>query len=462
MTKSGGGVTTVGAVDWLRAHEEIEAPSAGRRRALASWGLLLAIAVMAAVAYLVAHSIAAGHVPLGTSVAGVDIGGLSAADARARLSTQLAPALQKPVEFTHGDDHYSIVPSDAGVRIDVEATVRASGAENGDWSPNQLMRYFTGGKAVRPSATVDPAVFGPAIEKLAAHIGKPAVEGTVAFDGGVAKAVYGQAGLAVDPAVAQRLLIDLALTHRTTELPLVQKNPSIPRDAIDKAVAGFGKTAMSGPVVVTVGTAKVAVAPAAFGPAIQMVPVNGDFTARVDPTALANALIALMPGTGLQPQDATVKIVNGAPRVVPPVIGVAFDPNALAAAFTQVLSTPGAARTVDAHAVVSAPGVGADTAGSWGITTPVGTATFAAPATNQPKLDGFVIRPGQTLQLSVLLGGLDPTLAAGLATAAQGAGLTTTAANGDVTVTAPANKGVLIQVTQIGTKELTITIWSSR
>lgn len=458
----GGEVTTRGAIDWLLAHEQIESPSAGRKRALASWGLLLFLAVIAAIGYLTAHSIASGRVPLGTTVAGVDIGGLTAADAKAKLSSQLEPALRAPVQFTHGDDHYSIVPADAGVRVDIDETLRAAGAEDSDWSINSIVRYFAGGKAVRPSASIDTAAFGPAMSKLAAQIGKPAIEGTLNFDGGVAHPVYGQPGLAVDPAVAQQLLINGALTRRTTELPLVQKNPSLARSVIDQALEGFGKTAMSAPVVVTVGASQIVVPPGAFGPTIAMVASGGTLTPRVDPGGLSAAIMALLPGTGPQAQDATVKIVNGAPRVVPALAGVAFDPNAVAAAFTQVLSTPGAPRVVDTHAVITMPAVTADVAQSWAITTALGSTTFAAAPTNQPKLDGFVIKPGQTLVLSALLGGPDPSLAAGLAAAAQGIGLPVTAANGDVSVGAPANKGVLIQVTPIGSKELTITLWSSR
>src|SRR3712207_4271749 len=59
----------------------------------------------------------------GVSVAGVDVGGLRVADARAKLERELVPQLGEPVALTFRRNRFEITPEAAGVTLDVGAMV---------------------------------------------------------------------------------------------------------------------------------------------------------------------------------------------------------------------------------------------------------------------------------------------------------------------------------------------------
>jgi lipoprotein-anchoring transpeptidase ErfK/SrfK len=60
----------------------------------------------------------------GVSIAGVDVGGLSARDARFRLETRLKPELERPVVAVYGSQRFTLDPAGARVRLDVAAMVK--------------------------------------------------------------------------------------------------------------------------------------------------------------------------------------------------------------------------------------------------------------------------------------------------------------------------------------------------
>src|SRR4051794_8269507 len=64
-----------------------------------------------------------GAVMSGTAVAGVDLGGLSRTDARARIVHDIGDRLSAPVTVRVGDTTADVVPSDLGIRLDAAATV---------------------------------------------------------------------------------------------------------------------------------------------------------------------------------------------------------------------------------------------------------------------------------------------------------------------------------------------------
>jgi lipoprotein-anchoring transpeptidase ErfK/SrfK len=59
----------------------------------------------------------------GVRIAGVDVGGLSARDARFRLRTRLQPKLGRPVVALYGSHRFVLDPAAAHVRLDVDAMV---------------------------------------------------------------------------------------------------------------------------------------------------------------------------------------------------------------------------------------------------------------------------------------------------------------------------------------------------
>ena len=62
----------------------------------------------------------------GVRIAGIDVGGLSARDARFRLQTRLTPKVDRPVVVLSGSHRFVLSPAAARVRLDIDAMVRAA------------------------------------------------------------------------------------------------------------------------------------------------------------------------------------------------------------------------------------------------------------------------------------------------------------------------------------------------
>ncbi|WP_370542060.1 hypothetical protein [Amycolatopsis sp. FDAARGOS 1241] len=122
----------------------------------------------------------AGDVPRGVLVAGVDVGGLSHADAEAKLRTQLQPRLTRPVPVHAGDVTASLVPAESGLGLDWPATLAQAGHQ--PLSPiTRILSFFTTREVgvVRKTdhEQVEQAVRGLAAAKL----NHPLVEGSIGF-----------------------------------------------------------------------------------------------------------------------------------------------------------------------------------------------------------------------------------------------------------------------------------------
>jgi hypothetical protein len=136
------------------------AVSRGRRRRLVGQGgnvvawLLVGLVVLAAGVYGALCLAAGDKVPVGTTVDGVDIGGLRQAAAEERLAAQLGPRSRQPIPVRAGGLETSVDPTDAGLGLDVTGTVRAAGGGN-IFTPARLWMYYTGAGDVEPQVTID-------------------------------------------------------------------------------------------------------------------------------------------------------------------------------------------------------------------------------------------------------------------------------------------------------------------
>src|SRR3954452_22623151 len=59
----------------------------------------------------------------GVQVAGVDVGGMTKAEARSALQVPLTESNSTPLTLQSGSDTYTIIPADSGLRFDLDATV---------------------------------------------------------------------------------------------------------------------------------------------------------------------------------------------------------------------------------------------------------------------------------------------------------------------------------------------------
>lgn len=336
--------------------------------------LLVLIGYGAAVAAVSGQEVAAG-----TTVAGVDIGGMSADEAVSTLRAELGDAATAPIPVTAGEATTEIDPAAAGLSVDWRATVdQASGLV---LNPAMLYRQLRGDVAVEPVIRTDAQALAEALAPLAEVSAQAAVEPTLAYSD-QAEVLYtpGTPGaqLDVEASSADIEAAYLGVPYQPLALPMTQVAASVSDQEAQRVRDEIAAPAVSAPVTVRV-TKAVKVEPTA-SPSTSAEPSTSDgagSTSEVGeltiPTAVVAGALTFEPSAGtLVPTlngkkvhrkladeladverpgtDARVVIRKGKPVIVKSKAGLAVDPDALS---TAVLAVLPATATPDRVAVVA-------------------------------------------------------------------------------------------------------------
>ncbi|ONK15440.1 VanW family protein [Streptomyces sp. MP131-18] len=269
--------------------------------------------------FLVGSLALGGEIAPGTTVRGVDIGGLSPDDARERLAAELAAPAAAPVEVLIGeedDEPHELNPAVAGLTFDPAATVdRAS-------RPGLLGRLFgTGGGEIDPVVRQDEEAGRAALTALAEESDTTVQEGAVAFEDGAVRVTRARAGSSLDVAESLGMLRDGFLPHGDDpdaagplRLPVTAAQPVTDAEEVARAVEEFAEPAMSGPVVLNAGGARIELPPEVIGDHLTM---NADGAGRLSPAldgeALADdeRLAEPFARAAVAPTDATLRLTGG-------------------------------------------------------------------------------------------------------------------------------------------------------
>ncbi|MGZ4466651.1 MAG: VanW family protein [Nocardioides sp.] len=374
--------------------------------------VLLVLLVLAGGGYAAAYAGAGDKVPRGTTVAGVDIGGRTPAQAVAVLRDRLADHLDAPINVVVDGDRRTLAPAEAGLSVDYEATVAQTGVGR-SWRPSRLWDYYTAGERVDPVLRVDEQALDATVTRLGADVGRPAVNGAVRFvDGGIVTSAP-RTGLALDDAETRGALEAAYLsTDRTAELTLHPSEPEIDAADVQSALTRFANPALSGPVTLVFDTSRVRLQPRDYADALAMTARGGRLVPELDERALDH-LVRSRTSTNGAPVDATVTLVDGRPHVVPDKPGVTYDPHDVAAAFLRLVTRPDGKREVAIPAKVARAAFTTRDARKLGITERVSTFTTYFPYaeyrnTNIGRaaelVDGTVLKPGETFSLNKVVG----------------------------------------------------------
>ena len=150
---------------------------------------LVAVAVLAALLLAAGGALYAYDasrsdvIATGVTLAGVDAGGMTVAEARAALRRQLVPRLERPLVVVYRDRTFVLPASDAGVRVDVDGMAQAALEESR--RGNFLARAFRdlGGGSVE--ANIAPRVnyseerVGAFVRRVARAVDRPARDAAV-------------------------------------------------------------------------------------------------------------------------------------------------------------------------------------------------------------------------------------------------------------------------------------------
>lgn len=372
---------------------------------------LVAAAVFGAlvVVYGVDLLLSNGEVPRGVTVAGVDVGGESHADAERILRDELESRSQEPVKVRAGDVDATIKPADAGLTIDWNATLEQAG--NQPLSPLTRLTSLFSTREVGVVTTTDDKKLGAAVEGLRPKVDREPAEGTVRFEGVTPVAVDPKSGQKLDVDRAEKVLVDWWASGKTIELPVAVTEVQTTADGVRKAVDEVAKPAVSGPVVIKGEGKDATLKPEAIAGALVFQPSGGGLTATIDTNKLVGAVQPQLASTEVEGKDAQIVFAGGAPKVEPSVDGRAVDWGKTLTPLMDVLKkTDG--RELKAEYAAKPAKVTTDAANKLGIKEVVSEFTtrgFAQDSgvnirTAANAVNGTIVMPGATFSLNETTG----------------------------------------------------------
>ena len=325
----------------------MSAPSTTRERK-GVWLALAGVLVLLAALYAAGVFFLGARIPAGTEVAGVDIGGLSRDDARARLGDAVSELEEQPIRLVNGEQHIDVVPSNAGLGIDVDATVAEAGGAR-TWNPVQMVDVLFGSEDVAPVPDVDTEALEAQLAEVAGRFDTEVVEAEVTFTAaGTQKVTRPESGISVDTDGAADALTTAFLEGETSvDLPVTEVDPAVTSGELEKALRDVATPAVSAPITLELAdqTAKLHVP--RYAPALSLRVEGSELVPVFDVDRLDRGLEQLKEDVGSEPVDAAVELRGGRPVVVPDEPGLALRADEVADSILPVLTETGGERRAE-------------------------------------------------------------------------------------------------------------------
>lgn len=371
--------------------------------------ILIALAVIAIVIalYVAAVLVTGGGVRAGTTVNGVNIGGLSREEAIATLDDSVGKVAAKPIKVKAGEQQLQVDPMEAGLSFDAAATVEQASGRT--LNPFTMIGSLAGTHALDPVIAVDSAKLNSQVAQLADTVDVPAIEPTITVTRRGTKVQEGKPGLALDqPAMAEQLTGAFMLPRKPLAAPIVTAEPNISKAAVQEAV-DVARTAVSAPVQVDAAGTIASIRPGAIAQALNFTAEGDRFVPTLDGAVLHQAIGTQLSGVETKGRNATFKIVKGKPVVVPSVVGNGVSDEELSSKVLTVIRNPEPDRTVAVTMGVREPELTTAQAETLGVTERISTFTQKFPyaayrvqniGQAAERVNGTLLLPGETFSLN--------------------------------------------------------------
>ena len=365
-------------------------------------GALLGLAVV----YVSAVFFAARQTPAHTTVAGVEVGGKSIQDATRILEQQLGAASRKPISVEVDKKIYTIDPISAGLTIDSETTL--AHLTQKPWNPIELWQSLFGHVDVRPVVIAEQEKLDGAITAISDKADTPPIEPSISFNQLEPMLKPGVMGEVLNLINSEELIISsFPDSPSPLVLPFEPASPSV-SDTTAQSFLTRAKKEVADPVTVTIGNDSGVVSPQALAKALTYVGKDGVMTPSISGDVLVDSLKSQIKGITNTAVDATFKIVNGKPVVVPGKPGRGINPEKITSALLKVIDSP-APRVVELELGDTQPDFTTEDAKALGITEKLSSFTqnfpYAAYRVQNigraaRYLDGTIIKPGETFSMN--------------------------------------------------------------
>lgn len=274
----------------------------------------------------------AGRVFEGVSAGGVRIGGLTEADARAAIDEAWRAWAATPLTIAADGTEHALVPADAGITLDLDATVdaaMAAGREGSAWRRSQEWgRGLVAGIATPLVVAIDPARAPAALAAAVPGVARPPSDARVAMDAAGAPAlVPDRNGVAIDAAATLALVADRA--RDLSSAPVALKTTAVAAAVASEdlmPVLSEARAAVDAPLVIRAAGRTWHVPAADLARVVSVDPASGDLVA--DGRVLAGLVSALAAEIDRPVADAGLAVEDGRLVAIPSVTGRTVDADA--------------------------------------------------------------------------------------------------------------------------------------
>jgi vancomycin resistance protein YoaR len=381
--------------------------------------IFLVVAVIVAVAGVAllarAYTLRDSVLP-GVTVAGVYVGGLAPADARARIDAQVGKRLDQPVEIVAGGKSIHVTPSNI-FQVDGAASEQAaydSARESVSARLGALAVPFAVHRDVQPVLRVHESGRAALADELAT-LTKHAVSARVSMDGKEAVVVPGREGTAIDDEAVLASLRATALAGLPSfDVQVQSVEPPISTEAAERA-ATTARTITAAPVRLELedegGIGQLG--RVQLGSLVRFEPKAGTVNVVLDPTGIERKLHPLVKPFTQKPEDATFRVSGDRAYVMKAKNGTTLDTKGAQKSIFSAGTGPGN-RTAMLGLTALQPELTTKEAKALGIRERISTFTTDM-GTSSPNriwnvhllgnyLEGTVVKAGETFSYNEVVG----------------------------------------------------------
>jgi vancomycin resistance protein YoaR len=265
----------------------------------------------------------------GTRIAGLDVSGLTAAQAIARLEARAHKAETKPLVLIADGRRFSVRSDQLGFAPNWGAAVRAAQRRSGGPVPLRGYRRLwasVAGLEVQPPTRYWRTALDFELARIARVVDHPRRESVLALKGTEPTVTPGTTGRVLDrPAARRAVLAALAAFSREPVTLVVRADPPRVTAAALVPVAAQVRTALSAPVTLRLGPTSWRIPRWRIAQILEL-PRDGRRTLRVGGEAAGTWLTALAKRVAHPPKDANFAVgANGKLHLVPAEAGTVLD-----------------------------------------------------------------------------------------------------------------------------------------
>lgn len=378
-------------------------PTPSRRRLIIIGAVIVGVLVFLLGIFLATKD----TVRAGTTVAGVDIGGLSESEAVALVEEKIVPKVNKKFIISAGEQEFEVRPAAAGITLDAPATVD-QGMRRG-FNPFTLITDFIGSREIEPVISVDQQVLEDQVAAIAQSADVLPVEPNLKVTPQKITLTEGKDGLQIEQTALAELLVAGATQPREPFSAPSEVTP--PRVSQETAVAAeqLAQTAVSSPVTVIAGDISATIEPQVIARALSFSQQGNQLAPELNGEILHKSIAPALRDAEVPGRDATFTIKKGKPVVVPSVVGSGVADADLSTAVLGVLGDRNASRTVTVPMGIKEPELTTADAQALGITEKISSFTQSFPyaayrTTNIGQaaeyVNGTLLMPGETFSMN--------------------------------------------------------------